>query len=63
MTGKGKLKITKPQVIHLLESGTVEGLIEAKKIYKKLLNYHWEYYSELARQRSVMKFKNKSIDH
>ena len=51
-SGKGKTKIKKPQVMHLLESGTLKELNEAKHNYKKLLNYHWNYYSELARQRN-----------
>lgn len=53
-SGRGKSKIKKPQVIHLLESGTVDGLREAKNITQKLLNFHWNYYSELARQRNVI---------
>ena len=43
-SGKGKTKIKKPQVMHLLESGSLKELNEAKLNYKKLLNYHWNYY-------------------
>ena len=50
-SGKGKTKIKKPQVIHLLESGSIEDLMKAKESYKALLKFHWNYYSELARQR------------
>lgn len=53
-SGRGKSKIKKPQVIHLLESGTVDGLREAKSVTQKLLNFHWNYYSELARQRNLI---------
>lgn len=53
-SGRGKSKTKKPQVIHLLESGTVDGLREAKNITQKLLNFHWNYYSELARQRNII---------
>lgn len=53
-SGRGKSKTKKPQVIHLLESGTIDGLKEAKKITQKLLNFHWNYYSELARQRNII---------
>jgi hypothetical protein len=50
-SGKGKAKIKKPQAIHLLESGSIEDLKKAKESYKALLKFHWNYYSELARQR------------
>lgn len=49
---KGKTKIKKQQVIHLLESGSIKELKEAKLNYQNLLKYHWNYYSELARQRN-----------
>lgn len=48
----GRKKIKKHPGIHLLESGTLKDLNEAKFHNKKLLNYHWNYYSELARQRN-----------
>ena len=39
-------------VVHLLEQGTLEGLRAAKEATRKLIDYHWKFYSELALQRS-----------
>ena len=39
-------------VVHLLEQGTLEGLRAAKEATRKLIDYHWTLYSELALQRS-----------
>lgn len=41
-------------VKYLLESGTLSGMQAAKQKTKDLLKYHWNYYSELARQRSLI---------
>lgn len=39
-------------VVHLLEEGTIESLRAAKEASRKLVDYHWNLYSELALQRS-----------
>lgn len=50
-----KGRTAKPKVLHLLESGTDKSLREAKRTTQKLLSFHWNYYSELARQRNLIK--------
>lgn len=42
----------KGSVQYLLEQGTLKDMRAAKELTKKLLKYHWNYYSELARQRN-----------
>jgi hypothetical protein len=39
-------------VFHLLEQGTLKDLLEAKETTRKLIDYNWTLYSELALQRS-----------
>ncbi len=39
------------RVAHLLETGTLPDLLRAKDLTQKILEYHWEFYSELAYQR------------
>lgn len=40
------------EVHYLLETGTLESMRAAKKRTQDLLDYHWAYYSELAKQRN-----------
>jgi hypothetical protein len=49
---KGQQKIK--NVKFLLESGTLSDIQAAKQKASDLLKYHWNYYSELARQRSII---------
>jgi hypothetical protein len=45
------------QVTHLLEEGTVESLTKAKQLSQDNLKYQWDFYSELAFQRSIIQDK------
>ena len=45
------------RITHLLEEGTVEGLTKGKKLSQDYLKYQWDFYSELAFQRSVIQDK------
>lgn len=45
-------KSPKHSVQYLLEVGTLSGMRAAKQAMTDLLRYHWNYYSELARQRN-----------
>jgi len=47
-------------VKYLLETGTLSDMWAAKQKTKALLEYHWNYYSELARQRSLIQDEIKS---
>lgn len=48
-------KIKKKQTIkYLLETGTLFSIKSTKQKTEELLNYHWNYYSELARLRSLI---------
>jgi len=42
------------RVTHLLEEGTVESLTKGKQLSQDYLKYQWDFYSELAFQRSVI---------
>jgi RES domain-containing protein len=53
-TRKKHSKRTKP-IEYLLERGTLRDLIEAKHRTLQLRKYHWDFYSELARQREEIK--------
>ena len=44
--------IKRPSVEYLLEQGTISDMRAAKDATRALLKYHWDYYSELALQRS-----------
>lgn len=43
----------------LLEHGTIEDLLEAKELSEQQAKYHWDYYSDLARQRNESSFELK----
>lgn len=47
-----RAKQSPPTVEHLLEEGSLSSLREAKKASEGLLKYHWDFYSELAYQRT-----------
>jgi hypothetical protein len=47
-------KFPKGSVQYLLEAGTLAGMRAAKKKTADILKYHWNYYSELACQRSAI---------
>lgn len=36
-----------------LESGRVSDIVNSKKLYEELVEFHWRYYSELAFQRKT----------
>ncbi|CAM3007330.1 RES domain [Legionella steigerwaltii] len=59
MTHGGKSKTKKPQINHLLESGSIKGLQEAKRLTEKHIRYRWKEYSELAQQRHEIQDKIK----
>lgn len=40
------------RVEHLLEEGTIQSLIEGKRLNQENIKYQWDFYSELAYQRS-----------
>jgi len=40
------------RVEHLLEKGTIKSLIEGKRLNQEYIKYQWDFYSELAYQRS-----------
>src|ERR1035438_2162895 len=53
MVKRRKPKLHKPHTVeYLLEQGTLQEMLEAKERSNALLKYHWDYYSELALQRS-----------
>ena len=43
---------TTSKVVHLLDQGTLNDLRQAKETTRKLIDYNWALYSELALQRS-----------
>lgn len=47
-------KFLKSSVRHLLEIGTLEGMQHAKRATDEHLKFQWDYYAELARQRSAI---------
>ena len=47
-------RFSKKSVQYLLESGTLADMRAAKQITAGLVKYQWNYYAELARQRSVI---------
>ena len=52
--GSSRGKAKNNTVLHLLEIASPKGIRQAKKISNDLSNYHWNQYSELARQRSLI---------
>ena len=53
-TRKKKLLSVTPEkrVEHLLEEGSIKSLVEGKKLNQEHIKYQWDFYSELAYQRS-----------
>ncbi|MBU3627211.1 RES domain-containing protein [Polynucleobacter sp. JS-Safj-400b-B2] len=53
-TRKKKLISVTPEkrVEHLLEEGSIKSLVEGKKLNQEHIKYQWDFYSELAYQRS-----------
>lgn len=49
---RNTFKFRKVSVGYLLEAGSLEDMRAAKQVTRELIKYHWNYYSELARQRS-----------
>lgn len=53
--GKRPAPKTKPRTDpFVLEQSSLTDLLEAKKVYRQIIEYHWRYYSELARQRKAI---------
>lgn len=52
--GQSPRSIKTKTVIKLLESGSIRDIKAAKNATNDLLRYHWNYYSELAQQRSAI---------
>ena len=53
MVKRRKPKRPTPHTVeYLLEQGTLQQMLEAKERTNALLKYYWDYYSELALQRS-----------
>lgn len=47
-------KRSEEAVTYLLESGTLDEMLKAKRVTEETIKYHWDYYCELARQRDVI---------
>ena len=43
-----------------LESGRISDLLKSKRYFERLVEFHWEYYSELAFQRNQIREQLKS---
>ncbi|MDR3492705.1 MAG: hypothetical protein P4M12_11825 [Gammaproteobacteria bacterium] len=52
--GRNESKFPKVTVQYLLEAGTLNDIRLAKQVTDEHLKYQWNYYSELARQRSAI---------
>lgn len=48
-----KLRRNRKSVVYLLQKGTPESIQQAKDSTCKLVDYHWNFYSELAQQRKI----------
>ena len=51
---KTKKLTPEKRVEHLLEEGSIQSLIEGKKLNQAYIKYQWDFYSELAYQRSLI---------